>query len=192
MTNPYLTFFSSLPASFRRQPDHLSDSRELTHSDWLTFKHAIAAHFAWAVPTTQAVDTIAKHARRVVEIGSGSGYWAWMMEQGGISVRAFDAVLPAFAWHTVEYADATITAEHPDRALFLCWPPYASPMAATALAHYGGDCLIYVGEWLGGCAEPVFFSSINAEFTLIDETVLPQWAMRNDRLMVFRRKGQSG
>jgi hypothetical protein len=188
MTNPYLHFFWSLPPSCRRQPGCPVDSRELLSPDWLTLKASIAAHFAWAVPTTAAIETIAKHARLVVEIGCGSGYWAWMMTQAGVSVRAFDTASPPFMWHLVEYGDASAARAHSDRALFLCWPPYASTMATDALAHYGGDRVIYVGEWLLGCGDAAFFARLNAEFELIDESPLPQWLMRDDRLMVFERR----
>jgi hypothetical protein len=61
-------------------------------------------------------------------------------------------------------------------------------MAATALAFYAGERLIYAGEWLGGCAEPTFFATLNAQFALIDEVALPRWFMRDDRLMVFKRR----
>ena len=188
MINPYLAFFVSLPESCRRQPGSPLDARELFHPEWLRLKAAIAGHFAWAVPTPQAITTIAKHATRVVEIGSGSGYWAWMMEQVGISVRAYDTARPCYMWHIVEDGDARAASEHSDRTLFLCWPPYASSMAADALGYYKGDGLIYVGEWLGGCAEPSFFRLLNERFELIDYTPLPQWFMRDDQLMVFRRR----
>jgi hypothetical protein len=187
MTNPYLTFFLSMPASFRQQPGSVPDSREFS-PDWLSLKAAVAAHFAWAVPTTQAIETIAKHASHVIEIGCGSGYWAWMLEQSGVSVRAFDVVLPSFSWHPIEYGDASAVLVHPDRTLFLCWPPYGSAMATVALANYSGEKLIYAGEWLRGCAEPTFFATLNARFLLIDEVALPQWFMRDDRLMIFRKR----
>src|SRR5262249_46069027 len=108
MKNPYFKFFFSMPPSCRRHAGVTPDARELTSLEWLTFKAAIAAHFAWAVPTDQAIHTIAKHTARVVEIGCGSGYWAWLMEQAGISVRAFDTAVPDFAWHPVEYGDAAV------------------------------------------------------------------------------------
>lgn len=45
-------------------------------------------------------------------------------------------------------------AAHPDRTLFLCWPPYDRPFGADALRAYhaaGGRRVIYVGEGSDGC-----------------------------------------
>lgn len=122
-SNPYLTFFVSLPPAFRRDPLTPPDSRELASADWLFVKAAIASHFSWAVPTSEAITTIRRHASAIVEIGCGSGYWAWMMAQAGISVVAYDAAVPAFTWHKVLPGNELAVLEHGQRTLFICWPP---------------------------------------------------------------------
>jgi hypothetical protein len=148
----------------------------------------LAAHFSWAVPSEEAIDTVARHTQHVVEIGGGSGYWAWLMAQRGISVRAFDVQPPAFMWHPVEAGDERAVLQHPGRTLFLCWPPYGSLMAVRALSWYGGDLVVYVGEWRLGCAEPLFFTTLDLEFAAVESVAIPQWFARDDRLYVFRRR----
>jgi hypothetical protein len=189
VSNPYLAFYQSLPASFRRNPHVPPDSRELAYPDWLNFKAAIASHFSWAVPTTEAIATIRKYTDATIEIGAGNGYWAWLMEQVGISALAYDVEMPLFTWHPVALGNELAVQYHPGRTLFLCWPPYASDMAYNALSLYSGDLVIYVGEWPGGCAEPKFFALLGALFAELESLPIPQWFMRDDRLRVFRRRG---
>jgi hypothetical protein len=188
LCNPYLTFFQSLPESFRRDPSVPQSTAEIGMPDWLRLKAAIATHFSWAVPTDQAIGTIASHASRVVEIGCGSGYWAWLMQQAGIAVTAVDQTMPTLAWHPIELGNELASAKHPDKALFLCWPPWGTTMAEQAVANYAGTCVIYVGEWLGGNAEPGFFVRLVRDFDMIAIVPIPQWYMRTDSLMVFKRR----
>jgi hypothetical protein len=188
LNNPYLNFFFSLPPSFRRGSSSPVDSRELLSHDWLQLKAAIATHFAWAVPTQEAIDRIRSHVGRVLELGCGSGYWSWLMKQAGIDVLAIDAAIPPFAWHPIVLGDETEVSRHPDRALFLCWPPWGNEMAAKALMTYEGDRVIYVGEWMGGCASPRFFEILTTAFEAIETVAIPQWFMRTDSLTIFRRR----
>jgi hypothetical protein len=188
LCNPYLTFFLSLPASFRRHPSVPPSAAELGMPGWLSLKSAIASHFSWAVPTDEAVNVIANHASSVIEIGCGSGYWAWLMQQAGIAVTAIDKTMPGFAWHQIDLGNEFESAKHPDKALFLCWPPSASTMADHAVASYAGSCIIYVGEWLGGSAEPGFFARLVRDFETVAIVPIPQWYMRTDSLMVFKRR----
>ncbi len=189
LLNPYLDFFRALPAQCRRDPTRPPSAAELLAPDWLGFKAAVARHFAWAVPTEEAIWAISKHTPGVVEIGAGSGYWTWLMRQAGIIVEAFDVDPPPFTWSEVRCGDERRVDDHPDKALFLCWPPWATGMAVDALAGYAGRQVVYVGEWMGGNAEPHFFARLVACFECIESVEIPQWAQRDDRLMVFRRRG---
>jgi hypothetical protein len=62
-------------------------------------------------------------------------------------------------------------------------------MAVDALTAHRGEYLVYVGEWMGGAADAHFFAVLVSNFDCIDLVAIPQWYMRNDRLMVFRRRG---
>jgi hypothetical protein len=188
LSNPYLDFFRALPPSFRRDPFLPISAAELFSPEWLTWKAAIARHFAWAVPTEEAIALIRKHATDVIEIGAGSGYWAWLMRQTGISVTAFDTDPPPFTWSEVAKGDERAVLDHPQSTLFLCWPPFDTDMAFNALDSHRGEQFIYVGEWMGGNANARFFALLASQFEAIDSIAIPQWYMRNDVLMVFRRR----
>ena len=64
-------------------------------------------------------------------------------------------------------------------------------MAYNALAWHRGDYLVYVGEWMGGSANPRFFAALVSKFEAVEVVELPQWYNRDDRLTVFRRRNRS-
>jgi hypothetical protein len=61
-------------------------------------------------------------------------------------------------------------------------------MAFNALDSHRGGQFIYVGEWMGGNANPRFFALLASQFKVIDTIAIPQWYMRSDFLAVFRRR----
>jgi hypothetical protein len=191
LLNPYLEFYRAMPPACRRDLSMPVSAAELLSPEWLKLKAAIAGHFAWAVPTEYAIQTVSKYSTRVVEIGAGSGYWAWMMRQAGIAVAAFDAGCFAFTWDEVARGDERAVLFYPDHTLFLCWPPWNSDMAYNALAWHRGDYVVYVGEWMGGCANRRFFTLLASAFEAIDLVNIPQWCNRDDRLMIFKRRNPS-
>ena len=186
LANPYLAYFDSLPASCRSDPLVAPDAREALVPGWLEFKTAVASAYAWAVPTEEAILAIARHAPRLLEIGAGSGYWSWLLAQAGADVVAVDAQPAPRTWFPVRPGGELEAALHPDRALFLCWPPWNAPMALNALLCHAGDTVVYVGEWLGGNAEPRFFDRLAREYELVESVAIPQWWMRRDAVTIHR------
>lgn len=135
--------------------------------------------FAFAVPTDQALDAIARHSPGgVVEVGAGTGYWAHLLHQRGVDVVAYD-VAPAptadrewFAdtepWYPVQPGDHHAAAQHPDRTLLLVWPTKGAIWAAEALAEFhesGGGCVAFVGEGPGGRTGDEVFHALLGETT---------------------------
>ncbi len=188
LVNPYLELFLALPPSFRRDPSVPTIAVEAAAPDWLSLKATIAHHFAWAVPTEEAIRTVRAHGRDVVEIGAGSGYWAWLMRQAGIRVAAYDREPPRFTWTPVARGDERCVLQQCSETLFLCWPPWGSDMALNALTLHRGPYLAYVGEWMGGSAEWRFFACLTSAFEAVACTSIPQWQGRDDRLIVFKRR----
>lgn len=188
LLNPYLEFFNSLPPCFRRDPSLPPSAAEMFSPDWLALKAAIARHFSWAVPNDEAIACIGRYARDVVEIGAGSGYWAWLMRQAGLNVAAFDNDPPRFVWTDVQRGDERAWSGRPGSTLFLCWPPWATDMAFNALVHYQGPYFIYVGEWMLGNANARFFQRLVEQYEAVESVAIPQWSARDDHLTVFRRR----
>lgn len=155
--------------------------------------------YSWAIPDQGAVDLIARHAPRVVEIGAGGGYWAYLLKQAGVHVETYDEtpysnrlVKSLHAWHPVTQGDWTILRKqrkrYRDFALFLCWPPYRSDFPVKALRAFRGDRLIWVGEDYGGCtADDVFFELLDRKWECVARHAIPQWWGIHDYLGIYAR-----
>lgn len=120
-------------------------------------RHDLIRWFARSVPTpadlTWLRDRLA--GRGLLEVGAGTGYWAWQLAQLGVDVLAVDRVPPDAnpdvdrprPFHPLTLEDAaTAAARHPQRVLMLAWPPMEEPMDLEALTAYRGDTVITVGE----------------------------------------------
>lgn len=157
--------------------------------------------YSWAVPTEEAIEAIAAHSPAgVVEIGAGGGYWAKLMRDYGIDVVAYDRT-PYMGyrawtkeevrvkWSTVRRGGPKMASKHPERSLFLCWPPYDTSMAYDALCAYSGKTVLYVGEGGGGCTgDDAFHDELERNWREVQYVHLPQWSGLHDDLYIYKRK----
>ena len=107
-------------------------------------RNQLITRYGFAVPSVEALTTIERCSPQgVMELGAGTGYWAFLLQQRGVDVVAFD-VEPApsernewFAgtqpWHLVHRGDHGIVAQYPERTLLIVWPTKNEIWAATAL-----------------------------------------------------------
>jgi hypothetical protein len=161
----------------------------------------LAKTYAWSIVSPGDVSWMVEqlNGRAVVEIGAGSGYWAWQLEQAGVDVAAYDPHPPADdngfckggPYTTVLPDDASAVKHHQDRALLMVWPPYGGEHARHALSLYEGDLLLYAGESWGGCtADDGFYELLDAEWDEV--SVAPRhvtWWGIHCRLAAYVRKG---
>lgn len=156
--------------------------------------------YAWAIPTPGDVAWIASllQGRGVVEVGAGTGYWAWQLQQAGVDVVAYEPLAPDVN-HYVSVAepyvpllqgDATAAAGHGDRALLMSWPDWGGSWPEDALRAYPGDLVIYAGEGDGGaCGDAGFFKLLAEEWELIGDSPHHRtWWGVNCRLAAYRRR----
>jgi hypothetical protein len=172
---------------------------------WAIARPIGTMRYSYAIPDDTALNLLAVRAP-IIEIGAGTGYWAYLLRQRGVDVLAFDAVPPrtdahANTFHRNDLAVGTIWTEvvtggpeqaaaHPDRTLFLCWPPPGDPMAADALAVYHGQCVIFIGEWNPKtAADEAFFAALEESWELEQVYELPRWFGMKDRLSIWVRGG---
>jgi hypothetical protein len=155
--------------------------------------------YALAVPTQEALDVLARHAP-LIEIGAGGGYWAYLLRKQGVDILPFDVNPPRehnnsfrlgsepLEWVHILQGGPSKIKEHPERTLFLCWPP-TDNMALSCLKYYKGDVLIYVGEPNGGCtANDAFYEKLLKQFHRVGGVRLPQWQGVKDALSVWKRR----
>jgi len=128
--------------------------------EWRT---CLCTYLAWAVPNDDALHCM-QQVGPILEIGAGTGYWAWLLAQRGVDIVAYDAV-DSHQGHKHRFRHSLVrdggveqagADEHKGRALFLCWPDIVGDSAADdadrgtfgvdCLKAYKGDTVIYVGE----------------------------------------------
>ncbi|MDH6141964.1 MULTISPECIES: hypothetical protein [Kitasatospora] len=157
--------------------------------------------YSWALASRTALDWIGDclSGRGLLEVGAGSGYWAWLLRNQGMDVLATDAEsrTERNGWtDRFRYTDvrpglaAEDTAAHPDRVLALLWPPHRDPMAADALRAYRGPGLLYLGDRPGGiCADHAFFTELAAHWRPVSHCPLAlRWLGNRDRATFFVRR----
>lgn len=57
-------------------------------------RKSLVEKYSWAIPSDSTLDFLVnflkKRKLKVVEVGAGTGYWAWQLAQNGIDVNAYD------------------------------------------------------------------------------------------------------
>lgn len=167
-----------------------------------TFEHsrrdAFLRKFGFAVPTPFAIQVIKEFVgpRKILEGGAGTGIWARLLSDKGVVVTAVDN-------HSTKYAHerkigtyyavkkmgivAAVKRYRSHTTLMLCWPDYDKPMAATALAAFQGDQVIYVGEGSGGCTGDGRFHRALRCWNEAKVIPIPQWPGIHDELVFYER-----
>ncbi|MGK4585215.1 hypothetical protein [Kitasatospora sp. HPMI-4] len=157
--------------------------------------------YSWALASRTALDWIGDclEGRGLLEVGAGSGYWAWLLRARGVDVLATDAEARAehngwtdrFQFTEVRPGRAAEdAAAHPERVLALLWPPHRDPMAADALHAYQGSGLFYLGDGAGGiCADDSFFTELAARWRPLSRCPLTlRWLGNRDTATFYVRR----
>jgi hypothetical protein len=161
-------------------------------------RNLLTGQYAWAIPDSRALECIARYSP-IVEIGAGTGYWASLLRLLGADVIAYDQSPPPSPDHASWDERSTFTevlqgtedcvAQHPERTLFLCWPPAGDEMASRALGMTKAQHFIYVG-WHDDdvTGDDAFHQLLKEQWQLVDEVTIPQWPEMKDKLFVYRRR----
>lgn len=170
-------------------------------------RRVLVRRYSFAVPSDEAIVAISGLKMSIMELGAGTGYWAWMLSQAGVEVMAFDVLPPGIpetqngygfdkAFYDVfpcdgpEFLKACKFCN--EFALMLCWPDLNTSFAHDTLKVYqdrGGEAFIYIGEGPGGCtANDEFFELLAGDWSLDTEVDIPQWFGIHDYLEIYRLK----
>jgi hypothetical protein len=155
-------------------------------------RRKLVAAYAWAIPSPLALETIARY-QPLIELGAGTGYWAFCLRQMGVDITAMDRNEKAPPqWSAVVHGDESLLedASSPlhQKSLMLCWPPLSELLAERALQLYRGDTVIDIGEPRGGnTGTPAFADNLEANFSLVESLSLPRWPGCRDELRVWVR-----
>lgn len=163
-------------------------------------RQRLVRKYCWTIPDPDTVAFVAEHARgALVDPMAGTGYWAYLLEQLGVDVVSYDlnpgTTLVTNGWHGEDlYAEvfakdgAEAVALHPDRTLFLSWPPFQQDAGARILASYAGTRLIYIGEDNGHTGDDELRRMLDSDWTEVDSRRPVQWWGVHDRVAVYQRR----
>jgi len=167
--------------------------------DYFLARNRLRKRYAYAIPTEEALALVAAYSP-LVEIGAGTGYWAHLLSNLGADIIAYDIAPPGGPQHNAWHGDGPAwreilaggpeaAARFPERTLLLVWPPYNNTLALDALATYGGERMIYIGEPMYGCtADDRFFETRATGWEREASCAIPVWEGTHDSISVWRRR----
>lgn len=175
--------------------------RRLLLADEEKYLHGLATRFSYVLPEPHLVDVIARYSP-LVELGAGTGYWAYLLRSIGADILAYDLV-PLGGRHLNRYhpdvrpwtevldGDVEVLLKHAERSLFLCWPPRYSNLWES-LRFYKGESVLYIGD--RGVRTPEL-AILDRAFVLVEKYAAiamdPAPGTRAE-LTVWRRVGEPG
>jgi hypothetical protein len=137
----------------------------------------LAQRYAHVVPDDRSLAVLASLGP-LVELGAGTGYWAYRLRALSVDVIAIDQMPPGGErrnryhdasppWTEVIAGDQTVLTEYSERSLLLCWPPLFSSLG-DCLTYYSGTTVALIGD---GGHRTARLAGLNDAFSPI--TVLP-------------------
>jgi len=166
----------------------------------LNFRRTFVSRFSFAIPNDEALTIIAGQGP-ILEIGAGSGYWAYEIAKRGVDIISTD-INPVpeggrdegglhfnKSYHPVLKMSALeALAAYQNRSLLIVWPSLNESWAYEAIDAYQGSSIIYVGENEGGCcADDRFFTLLYKRFEPQKRVKIPYWECIYDEMTVFTR-----
>lgn len=202
--NPYLDdvieLFGEPPVDHPKQWNKYFEAKwrwrevaKWTHHPASDPRDACLAQYGFAIPNELALAALAQRSP-ILEVGAGSGYWAWCLRERGVDVLACDTrddwpCNEREPWTEVMLADGRVMArEHPDRTLLLCWPSMER-WAAEILQAYRGQRVVYIGEGEGGCTgDRAFHRLLSWRWRCVEAIEIPVWLGLHDHMYCYERK----
>lgn len=180
----------------------------------ITQRLPFCQRYSWAVPDPETLQFVGPWlAPKAIEVGAGTGYWAWLLTQQGVEIAAYDTT-PPHLFTTNEYHSprdpltgsflhqlvetyVSVASGGPEvlalpryygHTLFLCWPPNHNDMAIECLDCYSGDRLVYIGYPRGGCcATDAFFDRLDRDWRVVARHIPARWQSTSDEVVVYER-----
>lgn len=200
-TNPYYDYWSwSCQELEWAGPDPGTINVRTSHHILPIFMH----HFGCVVPSYESLEVIRQTAdgRKVLEVGSGNGYWAYMLRRMGVSVTAVDNLQSEYRtlWISdtaIQDGEKYLNAEKgaKDAVLLLVYPIVGMDFTSKILKAYQGNVICVAGtqnrNGYTAFRDQTIDEFITAEVVEFVKTVqipLPSFAGKDEALFVFERR----
>lgn len=184
--NEYLEIFKKIKG------DQYRPYTRKTRKNYI-FRFDLCKKYSFAIPDEKALEIISRYSP-IVEMGAGTGYWAYLLNEKGVDIICYD--INPFnndqannKWFEIKKGTPKDLKKHPDRNLFLCWLDIF-PEDEKCLKYFKGEYVIYIGEGPGGCcASDKFFKTLKKIFNkVLIYYEIPRWHGIYDFLQISRRK----
>ncbi|KIW53659.1 hypothetical protein PV05_09207 [Exophiala xenobiotica] len=160
-------------------------------------------HFGCVVPSYESLQIINKLAagRNVLDMGSGNGYWTFMLRRLGVNVVAVDS--GQSRWRTTWIADTVATdgvqylrkrSGCPDHMLLLVYPIVGGDFTRKVLDAFTGNVIVVAGTQNGngytGFKDMMvdeYMAREKPSWEKVAQVPLPSFAGKDDALFAFRR-----
>jgi len=197
-SNPYLDEFLALGEDLNYLSYTDPTQYYAARSRVVAVRNRLVHKYAWCIPGQEALEAISRYAP-IIEIASGIGYWASRLKEMDVDVVAYDiwkvpdreeyrSLQYPNKWFDVKIGSFDVVENHPDRSLFLCWPPPSFPVAMLALKNYTGRYLLYEGdEGYEPFGNHTFYDELERHWKLIETVAVPRWPEVDDRLYIYER-----
>lgn len=172
--------------------------------DFEPVRRRFLAACGWSTPSQEAVELIASHSRRIVELGAGNGTWAMLLSNAGVDVKPTDTFQEYETWgrdfdqsaHRQWAVCENLAGERAFRKyqrhhdVLIAWPPQQETYPLHAASHMTrGQLMFFIGSHRSEVmATPEFFDTLEQRFDKLDERVLPHWYGTSDTLTVWRKR----
>ncbi|KAM4065171.1 hypothetical protein HRG_004492 [Hirsutella rhossiliensis] len=201
--NPYLDFWTWACRNLEWCGPCESSERVATSHHVLPI---LMHHFGCATPSHESLELLKTLAagRAVADVGSGNGYWAFMLRCYGLTVHAVDSMQSE--WR-VNWVDDTVimdgtrwlrnNAHGKDLVLLLVYPvvgPADGTFTRSLVESYRGDTIAVVGTQNGNgytgfrsMTMDQYMAREHREWTRVVQIPLPSFAGKDEALFVFQR-----
>ena len=159
------------------------------------------------MPSYEALEVIkqvatTKKKREVIEIGSGNGYWTYMLRRQGVEVRAIDNMQSEY--RTLWIGDTIVrdgekflkdNSGARDAMLLLVYPVVGAGFTAKVLDAFKGDTICVAGtQNRNGYTAfrdrriDEYMQAERPEFKKTVQVALPSFAGKDEALFIFERR----
>lgn len=204
--NPYFDFWEWSCHSLEWVgPDESTQRLQTSHHVLPVFMH----HFGCLTPSHEGLQIIKNLAgsRSVADIGSGNGYWTFMLRAYGLKVHPVDNMQSE--WR-VNWVDDTVISDGVkwlakndhgrDMVLLMVYPVVGTAdgsFTRDVIAAYKGDTIVVAGTQnsngytaFSSLTMAEYMAKEHADWVRIAQVPLPSFAGKDEALYVFQRKGK--